>query len=634
MQREQFQQMVARLERESAASPTTYQVKVAALALLGFVILGVIIGFAGLGLLLLVALVLATVLSGGKAALLLLKLGKLLVLLAVPLWMLIKLSITSLFTRLPAPQGVELQRAQAPALFEAMDKMRQRMKGPKFHHVLITDEVNAAVVQRPLFGLFGWPRNYLILGLPLLEALSRMEALAVVAHEYGHLAGSHSRFGAFIYRLRLTWATIQELAQQWQGWASRPLQRLVRWYAPYFNAYTFVLARANEYQADAASAELVGAGVAASALKRVNIVAPQYDSFNEQTFGSMRDRDQPPRDRSVQWAARLRDGVPADKGRQWLGNALGRSSRVGDTHPALRDRLRALPGQAELSAELPGPLTSRSAATAWLGDGLPALRETLQQQWHAQLAGAWAQRHRELKERLQRLEALEARDEPALDEQIERLRLRVELFPERAHLDALAAFNAEHAGQAVTLYLEACVRLDLDDGSGLALLERTMVLDPEATQPACERAHGFYLRLNDEARAREWQDRWQQRHEFESLRALEIGALNPEHKLRSAELEPAQLARLNALLLEHGKGIKRAYVARRVLPSDPKLPTYVLGLELTAWAGFRGQGQRIVKRLSAAEWPMHVFICVLDGHTRPLRKKIKALAGAQLALAD
>src|SRR6185436_18953469 len=115
------------------------------------------------------------------------------------------------------------------------------------------------------------------LGLPLLEALSPEEALAVVAHEYGHLAGSHSRFAAFIYRLRHSWETIQALSQQWQGWAARPLQAVVRWYAPYFNAYTFVLARANEYQADAASAELVGAGVATSALKRVNISSSQYD---------------------------------------------------------------------------------------------------------------------------------------------------------------------------------------------------------------------------------------------------------------------------------------------------------------------------------------------------------------------
>ena len=84
-----------------------------------------------------------------------------------------------------------------------------------------------------------------------------------MAHEYGHLAGSHGRFSAFIYRLRITWGTVQNFAQRIQGWLGRLIAPLVGWYAPYFNAYTFVLARSDEYQADAASADLVGAAAAA-----------------------------------------------------------------------------------------------------------------------------------------------------------------------------------------------------------------------------------------------------------------------------------------------------------------------------------------------------------------------------------
>jgi Zn-dependent protease with chaperone function len=248
----QFEHMVARLERESAQAPAAYQTKVALLALLGFGILALILGFAGLALLLLAGIAVAVVLTGGKALILLVKLGKLLILLAIPLWFLVKSSLTALFTRFPKPLGEALTREQAPQLFAAMDDMRAKMNGPHFHHVLVTDDMNAAVVQRPLFGLFGMPRNYLILGLPLLESLSPQEALAVVAHEYGHLAGSHGRFGAFIYRLRHTWGTIQDASHQWQGFGGKLLRRVVEWYAPYFNAYTFVLARANEYQADAA----------------------------------------------------------------------------------------------------------------------------------------------------------------------------------------------------------------------------------------------------------------------------------------------------------------------------------------------------------------------------------------------
>jgi Zn-dependent protease with chaperone function len=289
----EFERLVARLDTESTAHPQRCQTKVALLALAGFGLLLLVLGVAGLGLLLLVALALAILFSGGKALLLLAKLGKLLIVLALPLWLLLRTSVQALFVRLPAPQGHELREADAPALFAAMAQMRRKMKGPRFHHVLITPDMNAAVVQRPLFGLIGFPRNYLLLGLPLLESLGPDEALAVVAHEYGHLAGSHGSFGAYIYRLRHSWAHIQALADQWEGWSGRLLQRVVGWYAPYFNAYTFVLARANEYEADRASAELVGPGVAAAALKRVNLAGPQHELFYEDIARGMAEQAMP-----------------------------------------------------------------------------------------------------------------------------------------------------------------------------------------------------------------------------------------------------------------------------------------------------------------------------------------------------
>jgi len=159
MEIDDFKRLVARLERDSAVAPRAYRTRVAALALLGFGILGLLLGAMGLGLVAVVGIALAIVLSGGKAAILLLKLGKAAVLLAVPVWYLMKATVKALFVRVPAPQGREIFRAQAPALFAAIDDMRRRMKGPRFHHVLIDDDVNASVMQRPAFGLFGWPRN-------------------------------------------------------------------------------------------------------------------------------------------------------------------------------------------------------------------------------------------------------------------------------------------------------------------------------------------------------------------------------------------------------------------------------------------------------------------------------------------
>ena len=71
---------------------------------------------------------------------------------------------------------------------------------------IIDDEFNACIVQIPRFGLFGGARNYLVIGLPLMQTLTVEQFAAVLAHEYGHLSGAHGHFSAWIYRLRVTWS--------------------------------------------------------------------------------------------------------------------------------------------------------------------------------------------------------------------------------------------------------------------------------------------------------------------------------------------------------------------------------------------------------------------------------------------
>jgi Zn-dependent protease with chaperone function len=624
-----FEAMVSRLEAESTARPREYKLRVAGLALLGFGILGLLLGSVGLGLLVLVGLVLAVVFSGGAALLWLLKLSKLVMLLAVPMYYLVKQGVQALFVRLPAPAGTRLTRAQAPALFQALDGMRQQLRGPRVHEVLLVDEVNAAVVQRPAFGLVGFPRNYVLLGLPLLEGLPPEEALAVVAHEYGHLAGSHGRFGAWIYRLRHTWGTLQAQTEQMQGWMAALVRPLVRWYAPYFNAYTFVLARANEYEADAASAELVGAQAAASALKRVNLVAPRYEAFLGRTFDSLREHARPPADLGQRWAEHTRRPAADDEAQRWLAAALQRRGGVADTHPALRERLSALPGQAAQLERLPPVPDGPSAAEAWLGAALPALREQLQRAWAERVAPAWGERHEEMQRDLQRLAQLRALPAPTLDEDYERLRLQTRLEVEVDQREAWAAFNAAHPGHAGGLFFEGAERLFHDDEAGLALLAQAMALDAELTQAACARQHAYLQKHGREAEAAEVAARWQARGAFEAQREAEASSFDPKHTLVAPDAE--LLAAVRALLPRQAPDfVGELYLARRVLPSDPSVVSCVLGVRLTWWGRRRGKQQAVLDQLAATAWPVPLFVCSLDGHLASLRERLRALPDSRV----
>ena len=630
MEIERFKRLVSRLERESAASAWRYRLKVAALALLGVGVIGVVLSVAGFGLLLLAALGVALLWKGGVLLLLLLKFAKLLIFLAVPLWLLVRSSLHALFVRLPPPAGLAVGRADAPALFEALDRMRRRLKGPPVHQVLLVDQLNAAIVQRPMFGLVGWPRNHLLLGLPLLDSLAPDEALAVVAHEYGHLAGSHGRFGAFIYRLRLSWATIDAVASQWKGLAGGLLRRLVGWYVPYFNAYTFVLARANEFEADRASVDLVGAAAAAAALKRVNLAGAHHEAFLGQAFEQVIHAPQPPADLQARWAEVSGRSAAQPQAARWLGDALDREGQWHDTHPTLRARLWALQGDVRDQEQLPPERTGPSAAEAWLGAQLPSLRGQLQAAWTERVAEPWRQRHQEAWQQRQRLAALREQAERSADEQLECLRLQARLEPSPALADEVAAFNAAHADHAPALYLEGVLRLDHADAAGLALVERAMALDAEAIKPGCERCHAFLAEQRD-PRAEAYAERWRARDALERARAEQATQLVHAHALVPAALAPArQQAVLRHLESLQGLPLRAACLVRRQLPADPSFETYVLALDFGWWARRRGKPAQAVQRLAMLDWPFHLFICDLATQPPAWRRRLRAVPQARL----
>ena len=631
MEIDDFKRLVTRLEHESAKAPGAYRTRVAALALLGFGILALLLCAMGLGLVAVIGIAIAIAVSGGKAALLLLKLGKLAVLLVVPVWYLMKATVKALFVRVPAPQGREITRAQAPALFAAIDDMRRRMRGPRFHHVLVDDDVNAGVVQRPVFGLFGWPRNYLVLGLPLLEALPADEALSVVAHEYGHLAGAHGRFSAYIYRLRHTWGTVQAHIDSVEGWIGKLVAPMIRWYAPYFNAYTFVLARADEYQADAASAELVGPRHAAHALMRINIVAPRHQRFMSQTYDRIAHDAVPPADVMQRWAEEAGRAPGEDDATGWLRDALDREGHFTDTHPTLRKRLDALRHAAPDDVLPPPPLSGPSAAQAWLGPLAPTLRDAFQREWASRVEDAWKTRHEQAREQRERLAELRALPERDTDQTLEMLRLALRLEPEVDQRDALAAFNAAHPDHATGLYVEACERLDRKDAGGLPLLEAVMRIDADATKPACERAHAFELARGDKAAAEAWAARWRERDAHETLREKQASVISPAHALAPHGLDADVLAQVRAQLTPARlKHVEAVYLARRVIPADPSMVLLVMGVHLTWWGRWRKLQGEVVQRVAAGEFPVSLTVVSLGGTYKAFEPKFRALADARL----
>lgn len=181
--------------------------------------------------------------------------AKLIVVVGLFLWMILR----ALWVRIDPPEGTEVEARQAPELFTMIDALRRQLGAPRFHHVLVTEGFNAGVVQSPRLGILGWHRNYLLIGLPLMKSLSVEQFKAVLAHEFGHLAKGHGRVSNWFYRQRLRWSRLMAVLEANESQGRFLFRPFLKRFAPYFNAFSFPLARANEYEADATSVRLTAA---------------------------------------------------------------------------------------------------------------------------------------------------------------------------------------------------------------------------------------------------------------------------------------------------------------------------------------------------------------------------------------
>lgn len=409
------------------------------------------------------------------------------------------------FMRLEPPSGRVVTPEEAPKLFEILRKMRKKLKGPAIHKVLIDREFNASISQVPLFGLFGMHKNYLVLGLPYLLAVPPKEMLATVSHEYGHLCGNHGKLGAWVYRQRRILHAVNEKIQQSNeshivtGMIGRMLQKLM----PYYDAYTFVMARQNEYDADRTATELVGADVNAVGLVRDALLGrwvheefwPKlYAQANTSAeplfrpFASMRSVFEAGRE---QWATKER-----------LTAAWRQSSDFFDTHPCLRDRVEAT-GQ---PAILPGAVT-KSAAEALLGDTAKILVKEFDEAWWHEEKSGWQNRFRYVtrsKARLAELSARQLGDLPVQDLH-ELALLKAEFESDQSAKPVLEYLMRQPGGPfAKPEYLYGTILLREGQERGLDFLATAAQTDRNLTQDAAEAGYFYLLEKHDKQTADRW----------------------------------------------------------------------------------------------------------------------------------
>jgi len=109
------------------------------------------------------------------------------------------------FTRHPHWRGIELERQQAPALFDLIDNMCQRIDVPTPSEIYVDNQVNASAGSAG--GLLALLKGRLILtiGLPLVAGMNARQLVGVLAHEFGHFAQPTAMFAYFLINTVNAW---------------------------------------------------------------------------------------------------------------------------------------------------------------------------------------------------------------------------------------------------------------------------------------------------------------------------------------------------------------------------------------------------------------------------------------------
>src|SRR5262249_1094345 len=272
---------------------------------------------------------------------------------------------------------------------------------------------------------------------------------------------------------RLRWGRLMAALEATESWGRFLFRPFLRWYAPYFNAYSYPLARANEFEADATSARLVTKRAAAEALTAVNVVG----SYLEARFWPqiVRRADGMPRPAFAPFAAmgaQVAAEIDAASIEAWLDQALARKTTLDDTHPSLSERLGALGEKPALALPAAG-----AAADRLLGAALERITSEFDQRWHDGILPSWQERHREVQEARGRLVQLDAKYASGAELSLQEAYDRAILTGSAGNnpdgcIEQLRALLALAPDDPVLHYALGVRLLGRDDDSGIALLRR------------------------------------------------------------------------------------------------------------------------------------------------------------------
>jgi hypothetical protein len=251
-----------------------------------------------------------------------------------------------------------------------------------------------------------------------------------------------------------------------------------------------------------------------------------------------------------------------------------------DTHPALRDRLRAL----QQEPRIPEP-PQETAAEHFLGGSISGFTAEMDRAWREKVEPFWRARYEEAQQQKAQLAELNRKFDSGTpltsEERWKRADWTEDFVGEDAALPLFQELTEDKEyGVGANLSLGR-ILLQRDDPEGIRYLEAARALDQRAALPVLSLLHDYYKRTGDDEKVKAINAEGTQQVDMEVDAAEERSTIgNANTRYFSHGLPTATLGKMQNVFAEL-PDLAQVYIARKEVMLFPERPLFVLAFTLT-----------------------------------------------------
>lgn len=483
--------------------------------------------------------------------------------------------VGALWFRSSPPGGMVMDKVSSRQLRADIKQLREVTNCPKIHEILFTVEVNASVVQVPrLLNLF-FPKNYLIIGVPLLYMFTPSQLKAVLAHELGHIVNRDGESGSFFFRTVVTWGRLAGINSEKRSWRHYLFLPLFNWLAPRLNAWQKVESRQAEYRADAFAAKFAsGEDIAASLCK----LEATMGFLNKEVMDRIRVEQyyhrEPPAGLMQRIVKLTTQDLWVRRGPYYVQRAMQMRTMPTDTHPSLSDRLSSV-GVA--------PLTrfqiERSAGEHYFGS--TDLIQELDEHWCRSMMYPWRIQHEVLREQEKLIHHTKAviKNGDAVAAHYWRLaNLMLEIYGPRDSLKHFQEFVRRYPSISRGQLALGHVMFRLEMPGCLQHLYKAMEGDPYCYLDAALIAYEWCLRSGDEASANQLESHIDFYYDNAEAYHKERDEVKKDDMFSIPSISNEDWANIQETCVQFHEIIRRVVLLQKQVQHFQHYPLYVLGI--------------------------------------------------------